>query len=217
MLQIGQQVDALLLGSRLPHDLAAVNRLALTVGFAGRAVGQEIRCRERSRMRPVGIQRMHQCRTFLNDPHPGVAMAVDPPLVALGQAKPPLQIEIIPDRFILLLAHEQAGKEAEHRRRHPVPDRILGRLELIDQRLELLLPLDAIFGPGLQRRGHHRDHIDVFPDDLLLLLDSVQPGLDASGQAAELRLCEPPFFASKFRRSDWRTSVNASAILSPGG
>jgi hypothetical protein len=99
-LQVGQQEDAFLLGSRLPHDRAAVDRLSLTGGFAGRAIGQEIRARERSGMRPVGIQRVHQRRTFLNDPHPGVAMAMNPPLMALGQAKPPLQIEIVLDPFI---------------------------------------------------------------------------------------------------------------------
>ena len=53
--------------------------------------------------------------------------------------------------------------------------------------------------------------------DLLLLLDFVQARLDASGQAAELLLREPPFFASKFRWIDSRTSFNASAIRKPGG
>jgi len=194
-----------------------MDRLSLTVGFAGRVVGQEIRARERSGMRPVGIQRVHQRRTFLNDPHPGVAMTMNPPLVPLGQAKPPLQVEIILDPFILLLADEQAGEEAEHHRGHTVADRIVGPLESINQRLELLLVIRALFGSGLEGRGHFRDHLDVSSDDLLLLLDFVQAALDASGQAAELRLCEPPFFSSKFRWSDSRTSVNASAILSPGG
>src|SRR6266496_2635318 len=137
-------------------------------------------------MRGVSVQSMHQRRSLQDQPNPRVAMTVDPPLVTLGSAKPPLQIEIILDRFILLLADEEAGKEAEHHRGHRVADRILGPLELIDQRLELLL-------------------------------DFVQAALDASGQAAELRLREPPFFSSKSRWSDSRTSVNASAILSPGG
>ena len=142
---------------------------------------------------------------------------VDPTFVALGQAKPTLQIEIIPNRFILLLAHEQAGQEAEHHRRHAVADRILGRLEVIDQRLELLLALGDVLRPGLERRGHLRDHRDVFSDDLLLLLDFVQAPLDASGEAAELLLGEPPFFASRFRWIDSWTSLKASAIRKPGG
>jgi hypothetical protein len=51
----------------------------------------------------------------------------------------------------------------------------------------------------------------------LLLLDFVQTALDASGQAAELLVGEPPFFSSKFRWIDARTSFKASAIRKPGG
>ena len=43
----------------------------------------------------VGIQRMDQRRPLLNNPNARVAMPVDPTLVALGQAKPPFQIEIV--------------------------------------------------------------------------------------------------------------------------
>src|SRR5688572_23491895 len=142
-------------------------------------------------------------------------MTVDPPLVALGQAKPPLPIEIIPDRFRVLLPDEQAVQEAEHHRGHAVPNRIRGRLEAIDQRLELLLPLGDVLRPGLERRGHLRDHRDVLSDDLLLLLDVVQAALDASGPAAELLLGAPPFVSSKFRWSDALTSVSAAAIRRP--
>ena len=93
-------------------------------------------------MRRVRVQGRHQRRARPDQADPRVAMTVDPTLVALRQAKPTLQIEIIPDRFVLLLADEQAGQEAEHHRRHAVADRILGRLELIDQRLELLFGRD---------------------------------------------------------------------------
>src|SRR3982751_2532965 len=160
---------------------------------------------------------MHQRRSVQDQPNPRVAMTVDPPLVTLRQAEPPLQIEIVPDRFILLLADEEAGQEAEHHRRHAVADRILGRLEAIDQRLELLLALGDVLRPGLQRRGHLRDHAHVLSDHLLLLLDLVQAALDASGQAAELLLRESPFCASRSRWSDAWTSFNASAIRNPGG
>src|SRR4051794_28005989 len=158
------------------------------------------------------VQRGHQRRPRLNQADPRVATAVDPTLVALRQAEPTLQVEVIPDLFVVLLADEQAGEEAEHHRRHPVADRVLGRLEAIDQLFEPLLPLGDIRRPGLERRGHLRDHLDVFSDDLLLLLDLVQAPLDASGQAAELLLRESPFFSSRFRWSDPWTSVSPSAI-----
>ena len=40
-----------------------------------------------------------------------MTMTVDPPLMALRQAEPALQIEIILDRFIRLLADEEPGKK----------------------------------------------------------------------------------------------------------
>src|SRR3954464_13711509 len=168
-------------------------------------------------MHRMSVQGMYQRRSVQDQPNPRVAMTVDPPLVTLRQAEPPLQIEIVLDRFLLLLTDEEAGQEAEHHRRHPVADRILGRLEAIDQRLELLLALGDVLGPGLERRGHLRDHAHVSPDHLLLLLDLVEARLDASREPAELLLGEPPFFASRFRWSDSRTSFRASAIRDPGG
>jgi hypothetical protein len=116
----------------------------------------------------VGVQDLHQRRSRHHDPDPRVATTVAPPLGTLRQAKPTLQIKVLRGPFLLLRADEEAGKEAEHHRRHRVPDRILGLLELVDQRLELLLPLRAIFGPGLEGRSHLRDHLDGFSDYLLL-------------------------------------------------
>src|SRR3954452_750930 len=168
-------------------------------------------------MRGVGIEGMDERRPFENQADPGVAMTVNPPLVTLGQAEPPLQIEIVPDRFILLLPDEQAVQEAEHHRGHAVTDRVLGRLEALDQRLELPLALGDVLHPGFERRGHLRDHRDVLSDDLLLPLDLVQAALDASGQAVELLLRESPFGASRSRWSDAWTSFSASAIRNPGG
>src|ERR1019366_888657 len=165
----------------------------------------------------VGVQGMHQRRSVQNQANPRVAMTVNPPFVTLGQAKPPLQIEVIPDRFVLLLADEKAGKEAEHYCGHAVTDRILGLLELINQRLELLLTLGDILRTGLKGCSHLRDHLDVVSDDLLLRLDFVEAPFDASGEAAELLLREPPFFTSKSRCSDSWTSWRALAIRNPGG
>jgi hypothetical protein len=168
-------------------------------------------------MRRVGVQGMHQRRSVQDQTNPRMAVTVNPPLVTLGQAKPTLQIEIVSDRFILLLAHEQARQEAEHHRGHAVADRIIGLLEFIDQGLELLLSLGDVLGPGFQRRGHLRDHFDVVADHLLDLFDFVETRLDASREPAELILREPPLFASKFRWIDSWTSPKASAIRKPGG
>jgi hypothetical protein len=98
----------------------------------------------------VRIQRMHQRRPFLNDPNPRVAVAVNPSLVTLGHAEPPLQIEIVPDRLDLPLAHEQPGEEANHHPRHLLTDRIRAALELVNQLLEFLLAVGAATPAGLR-------------------------------------------------------------------
>jgi hypothetical protein len=165
----------------------------------------------------VRVQRVHQRRSFQDQPDPRVAMAVDPPFVTLRQPEPSLQIEVIHDLFEPLLAHEEPVKKAEHHRGHVVTDRIFGLLESVDQLFEPLLAFRAILGPGFERRGHRLDDPDILPDYLLLLLDFVQSAPDASGQAAELLFSDPPLFSSKFRWSDAWTSFKASAIRRPGG
>src|SRR5689334_5102062 len=166
-------------------------------------------------MSGVRVQGMHHRRAFQNQANPCMTTTVNPPLMTLGQAEPPLQIKVVLDRLILLFADKQPGQEAEHHRGHAVADRVLGRLEAIDQRLELLLALHDVKSPGLQRRGHLRDHSHVFSDHLLLLFDVVESRLDAPRQPAELLRREPPFFASRSRWIDSWTSESAWAICNP--
>src|SRR3954453_13141609 len=104
----------------------------------------------------MGGQGMHQGRALNDDANSRMAMTVNPPLVALRQPKPTLQIEIVPDLFPFVLADEKAGKEAEHHRGHLGANRILGRLELIDKLLELLLAIRTILASGLEGCRHLR-------------------------------------------------------------
>src|SRR3974377_924588 len=97
-------------------------------------------------MRPVGVQCEDQRWSLLDDSNPRVAMTVDLPLVALGQAEPPLQSEIVPDLFQFSLADEKAAQEADHQRGHVLANRILRALELIDQRF-ILLPAIGVTLP----------------------------------------------------------------------
>jgi hypothetical protein len=90
-------------------------------------------------------------------------------------------------------------------------------LKTLGQVGELLLACRTIRLARVKGRGYFRDFLDVFPEHLLLGSDFVQTAVDAAGQAVELLLGEPPFFSSKFRWSDSRTSVKASAIRKPGG
>lgn len=144
-------------------------------------------------------------------------MTVNAPLMALGQAEPSLKIEIVLDLLELSLADEKAAQEADHQRDHVLANRIFFPLELIDQLFELRLAILATPPSRFEGRGHLADVLDVLADWLLLGLDVLQSSVNASGQTAELLFCESPFFASKFRWSDSRTSSKASAIRRPGG
>src|SRR3954464_6342473 len=144
-------------------------------------------------------------------------MTVNPPLVALGQAKPSLKIEIVLDLLELSRADEKTGQEAGHQRGHVLANGILIPLKSIDQLLELLLAMLATFASWFEGRGYLLDVLDVFSDRLLLGLDLVQSPVDAVGQTAQLLFCESPFFASRFRWIDSRTSSKAWAIRRPGG
>jgi len=172
---------------------------------------------ERFGMCGMGVEGMHQRWSFQDDPNPGVAMAVDPSFMTLGQAKPALQIEVVSDLFKLALAHEKTGEKARHHLDHLPVNRVLFTGESFDQFFKRLLPLGA--GPlsGFEGRGDFLDVLDVLADRFLLVSNFFESTVDAAGQSAELLFCEPPFCASTFRWIESRTSHNASAICKPGG
>ena len=168
-------------------------------------------------MLKVRVQCEDQCGPILDDSNPRVAMTVNSPLVAFGQAEPPLEIEIVLDLFETFPRHEKAGQEADHQPGHVLANRILFAFESLDQLLELRLAILAASAFRVECRGHLVDVLDVLADWLLLGLDMLQSPVDAACQSAKLLLCEPPFFASKFRWIDSRTSSKAWAIRRPGG
>jgi hypothetical protein len=83
-----------------------MDRLALMSRGLGFSVREEVMGIERLGMRQVRVQGQDQCRTFLHDPHPGMTMAVNPTLMALGLAEPPLQVEIVPRQVRVVTAEE---------------------------------------------------------------------------------------------------------------
>lgn len=165
----------------------------------------------------MGVEGMHQRRSFQDNPNPSVAMAVNPSFVTLGQAKPTLQIEIVSDLLKLALAHEKAGEKALHHLAHSLVNRILLMGKTIDQSFKRFLSLGARPLSGFEGRGDFLDVLDLFSDDFLLVSNFFKSTVDAAGQSAELLFREPPFFASTFRWIDSRTSLNASDIRKPGG
>jgi hypothetical protein len=124
---------------------------------------------------------MDHRRAFLNDPNPRVAMSVDPPFVALGQAEPSLKVEIVADLLEPGLADKEAGDETDHDPGHLSVNRITGTLEACRQFLELPLATRAIPLFGIERRGDFSDLLDIAPDRHLLGHDIVQAAVDAAG------------------------------------
>jgi len=160
---------------------------------------------------------MHRRRPFLNDANPGVAAAVDPTLVTLGYAKPPLEFPVVAEYRGRVFPDEYAGQETDHDDGHRPGHRVTRLPEPRRQRHERLLSLRDIPRPGVERGRDVADLSDVVTDRRRFLPDMAHAAVDAAGSALELLLDEPPFFASRFLWSDSRTSVKASAIRKPGG
>jgi hypothetical protein len=95
--------------------------------------------------------------------------------------------------------------------------RIAVTVQASEDRVEVGLTRGGSARGGVQSRSHLPDRLDLAPDRFLLGLDQVQALVDTGSQPAQLLLREPPFFASKFRWIDCRTSPRASAIRMPGG
>jgi hypothetical protein len=184
---------------------------------AGRTVWQQVVDAEWFGVGVVGVQRVHQCRPFLDDPHSRVAMAVNPTLMPLGQAEPALQIEVVVDLIEGVIAGKEAGAEAPHQPSHLSVDRIAVTVKASENCAEVGLTPGRCLRCRVQGRGHLLDGFDVAPDRLLLGFDQVQALVDTGGQPVQLLLRAPPFFTSRFRWTDCRTSSNAPAIRNPGG
>ena len=142
-------------------------------------------------MSQVRIQGQDQRRTFLHDPHPGMTMAVNPTLMALGLAEPPLQVEIVPRQVHVVTTEEEARLEAPHHPGHLLPDRVTIRLEAIAKGLESGSTSVAITTRRIERGGHLDDLIDVLLDRDLGLLDRAEPPIDVTSQATQERLGTP--------------------------
>lgn len=165
----------------------------------------------------MGVQGQQQGRTFLDDADTGMLVSVDASFVALGLPEAAFQIEIVLRQLGIIAADEQARLEAGHHSAHVLRNRIAVRLKGVTQGLKSALT----FGLGAGREGEGRlnlSHPDYLLADFLLRGPYLrEAAVDAAGQALKLIVSAPPFFASRLRCKDSRTSRKASAIRKPGG
>src|SRR5215210_6944192 len=122
-----------------------------------------------------------------------MTMAVNPTLMALGLAEPPLQVEIVPRQVQVVTPEEEARLETPHHPGHLPPDRVPIRLEAIAKCLESGSTSVAITTRRIERGGHLDDLIDVLPDRDLSILDRAESPIDVTSQATQERLGIPPF------------------------
>ncbi len=96
-------------------------------------------------------------------------------------------------------------------------NRVPGLLEPLAQFFEFIPPIRTRLCSGFESRGHLFEVFNIFSNRLLFLPNFVETMVYALGQSAKLLFREPPFFSSKFRWIESRTSPKASAIRKPGG
>ena len=177
----------------------------------------EIVCRKRVAMHLMGVQGQHQGGTFLNDADTGMLVSVDASFVAFGLPEPALQIKIILRQTGIVAANKQARLETGHDFAHVLRYRIVVRLKGVAQGLKSA-PTFCFGASRETERGLHLSHpVYLLVDFLLAGTHLREPAIDAAGQAFELRVPAPPFFTSRLRCKDVRTSLKASAIRKPGG
>lgn len=142
----------------------------------------------------------------MDDANPSVPVTVDVSFVAFGKTEEAFQIEIVVGQVRLLAADKQAGEKAGHYLAHVLSNRIIAGLELVPQSFETCLALE---GHALERVECRVNpgHIGyLLANDFLGFLDSGQAAVDADGQTLELFMSGDPFFSSKLRWRESRTS-----------
>ena len=113
--------------------------MTLALGLARRPIRQKVIDTERFGVCPMRVQRMHHRRPLLDHTNPCVAVAVDPPLVPLGHAEPPLQVQVVLHRREVLSACEKAGAETVHQVGHVPMNRIAVALQTRQDRIKVAL------------------------------------------------------------------------------
>ena len=88
----------------------------------------------------------------MDEPDPGVSVAVHAAFVPFGLAEPAFQVEVVLGQVCLLTPNKQPGCKTGHHLAHVVPDRIVARAELLLQNLKLRLTLGPWATVGFERR-----------------------------------------------------------------
>src|SRR5438876_1478667 len=209
---------AVLSGSCFAHDLATFDRLLLACRHTAMTVGLKILDRKGGIMMHVCIKCQHQRWTLLYQPNARMATTMNPTLVAFGTFEPTLQIQIVFWKIGHLSPHKQPRLKTAHHLGKLLVNGVNACLPLLPQRDELCLTLlPCGFVVRLEDALDCSQVLDIVRNLRQGLAGALQAAVNTTGQPLQQRLCTPPFWASRLRSSDSRTSCNASLIRTPGG
>ncbi len=144
------------------------------------AIGPYIRGGEWLRVCYVRIEGQQQRGAFLDEPYPGVPVAVHAAFVPFGLAEPAFQVEVVLGQVGLLTSNKQSGCKAGHHMAHVLPDRIVACVELLLQDLKLRLTLGTCATGGVECRLDRSHIVHVSANGLLDVVHCRQPACDVA-------------------------------------
>jgi hypothetical protein len=126
-------------------------------------------------VRYVGVESQQQRGAFLDEPYPGVPVAVYAALVPFGLSEPAFQVEVILRQVRLFAPDKQPRGKARHHLAHVMPDRIVACVQLCLQDLKLRLTLGTCTTVGCERRLDRPHIVHMGSNGLLDVVHCRQP------------------------------------------
>lgn len=157
--------------------------LFLAGRFSGINIGSELVGGEGHRVPQMGIEHQEESGSFLDDPHPGMRMSMDPPLVSFGKTEEAFEFQVVPGSIEVFIADEESGAEAVHGLGHMLSDGIGVVGQGLLKGVEGFLALSGGAGGGSEGGGYLADRFDVGSEVLLPLLHGFEAAVEATAQS----------------------------------
>ena len=125
---------------------------------------------------------MNEGSAFQDDPHPGMPMAVDSPLVSFGVAKPAFQIEVVLRQVGRIPPCKESGLKTGEDLGHLLGHDVRAGLQLLLERSELRCAGGTISLGGVEGGRDAVDDLDLPLKDGQVPGDGLQAAVNALGQ-----------------------------------
>ena len=181
------------------------------------AIGPYIRSGAWLRVRSVRVEGHPQRGAFLDEPYPGVPVAVQAAFVPFGLAEPAFQVAGVLGHVCLLTPNTQPGGTPGPPMAQVVPDRRVARVALRRHDLQRRLTLGTGAPVGCAPRLERPHLVHVRSPGLVDVVHCRQPAGARACSPCTARMRRPPVCASTCRWSAACPSSQASARRPPGG